>query len=218
MSHELTFIFSFSVIIATVIGWIRIRKIGPTYYPFLLCITLAAINEAISYYYIDIRHQSNAVNANLYVLAESLLLLWQFRNWKTFDYHKKIFWLIAIVFLASWTADNFILGKINHFRSYFRVIYSFILVLLSINCVNHLITDDRKSLLTNPVFVICSGMIIYYTYKVLVEVFWIYGIAGNNQFTTKLYDIHTIINLISNLVYAWAILWMQKRQRFLLPS
>ena len=83
MNYWLVVIFSFSIIIAATIGWVRFRKINPAYYPFIYCIWLAFLNEILSFIFAQ-TIRDNSVNNNLYALAESLLIVWQFRNWGIF--------------------------------------------------------------------------------------------------------------------------------------
>ena len=99
MTYHTTLIFSLSILIASLIGWVRFRKIDPAYYPFLYCLWIGSLNEIINYI-LAANHQTNALNNNIYALLESLLLLWLFKNWGNFTveintliaacYHKHI--------------------------------------------------------------------------------------------------------------------------------
>jgi hypothetical protein len=89
---------------------------------------------------------------------------------------------------------------------------------MSIAVLNILLTRERKSLLSHPVFLFCISFIIYYFYKVLVEAFWVYGLNSGKGFRMRVYAILMYINAFTNIMYAIAILWIPKRQRFTLPS
>ena len=217
MNYTVRLIFSFSIIIAVIISWIRFKQINPTYYPFIFCLWLGLLSEILSYIFSRIYH-TNAVNSNIYVLLESFFLVWQFYAWKLFDRYKSLFMVILCLFLGTWIVENFIISKITSFSSYFRIAYSFIVVLMSISVFNGLMVRERKSILKNPVFLICSTFIVYYTYRVLVEAFWVYGLNSSKEFRLSVYRILLYINLFANLVYALAILWMPTKQRFTLPS
>jgi hypothetical protein len=130
---------------------------------------------------------------------------------------KNLFPLIILVLMTTWALENFVFSKIIYFSSYFRIVYSFIVVILSIALINRLIVTERKSLLSNPTFLLCVSFVFYYTLKVMVEAFWVYGI-NNKNFSNNVYDISIITNFISNIIYAVAILWMPIKQRFTLPS
>jgi hypothetical protein len=209
-------IFSFSIVIPAIIGWVRFKKINPTYYPFIICLWIGLINEIVSYVVSQYKI-SNALNSNVYVLAESLLINWQFRRWGIFERMKSLFALIMILFIGTWVVENFIISKITYFSSYFRIIYSFAISLMSISLINSLIVREKKQFLRNSMFLISIGFILYYTYKVLVEAFWIYGLNNSREFRNNVYLILAYINLIANFIYALAILWMPTKHRFSLP-
>jgi hypothetical protein len=129
-----------------------------------------------------------------------------------------LFYCILTAFGVAWILENFIFGSITRVGLYFRIIYSFVIVLMSVHAINSVITNSRGALIRNCSFLVSIGFIAYYTYKVIVEAFWIYGISSSLQFQMVIYDILIYINVVVNLIYALAALWMPKRQAFTLPS
>jgi uncharacterized membrane protein (DUF373 family) len=91
-------------------------------------------------------------------------------------------------------------------------------VFLAINQVNRLIVEEKKNLLSNSKFLICTGAMIFYTYKIMVESFYIFKLDQSNDFLSNIYYILVFVNLFVNLLFALAILWIPTRQRFTLPS
>lgn len=83
--------------------------------------------------------------------------------------------------------------------------------------INRIIITERKSLIRNPVFIICLAFIIYFTYKVLLEIFWLYGLNSSREFRVEVYNIFKYINLFANLIYALAILWIPRKREYMLP-
>jgi hypothetical protein len=213
MSFFISAIWSMSIGIAAMIACWKFRTIHPVFRPFIYCIWLALANEILSIIMVRTIH-TNAVNSNIYVLLESLLIVWQFRKWGLFERYRIIFRLLLVLLVLAWIAENFILFSIHQFSSWFRIFYSFIIVLLSISLLNRQILGDKGVLLKNPVALICLAFIIYYTYKVLVETFWVYGLNESGIFRNKVYIILNYINLFSNLIYALAVLWMPTKHRF----
>ena len=216
MSHPVVFIFSLSILIASVIGWVRFKKIDPAYYPFLYCLWIGTLNEIVSYILVA-NHQTTALNNNIYVLFEPILLVWLFKNWGSFRRAPQMFTALLILFPILWIVENFFISTITHFTFYYRIFYSFIIVLLSIQIINRLIMTERKNILKNSTFLLCVGFVIYYTFSVLVQTFWLYGLNVSREFTLKVVFILLTINLFSNLIYALAVLWMPTRHRFSLP-
>jgi len=214
MSYQLVEILGFAILIPGIIGLIRFSRISPVYYPFIICTWLGILNETVSVIIIEKGH-SNAVNLNCYMLAECLLFSWQFLRWGLFK--KNFFAGLVILLVATWVAEVLCLGSIFYLSSYFLVTYSFILSLLAIAMINRLLLRERGRLLKNPVFIICIAFVIYYTFSAMAEVFWSYGLGENMQFRIHVINISIITNLIANLLYSLATLWMPAKQRFTLP-
>lgn len=206
---------SISIIIAAAIGAWRFRDIHPSFRPFIYCIWVGFINELLSIGLIATGH-SNALNSNIYILIEAWLIVWQFYNWGLLRRHRILFPGLLTLITLVWLTENFVMGNLLQFSSWFRIIYSFILVLLSISLLNQQIVIEKEMLLKNPVALICLAFIIYYTYKVLVETFWVYGLIESANFQTKVYLIMNYINLFANLIFALAVLWMPTKHRFTL--
>ena len=216
-TYSIVILFSFSISIAAIIGLIRFRKINPAYYPFLYCIWIGLLNEIVSYIITHNKH-SNAINNNIYVLIESLLITWQFKNWGLFHRTRYLFAGILSGFVLLWTAEILFVEGIKLTISYFRIVYSFVIVLMSLPIINRELLRERKNILKNAIFLITLTFVIYYTYKVIVGIFWLYGLGVNSHFRMNVVWILIYVNLFSNLVYALAILWMPIKHRFSLPS
>ena len=210
--------FSLSIAIAAIIGWIRFEKINPAYYPFLFFIWIGLLNETISVTVVDIFHKKSILNNNIYVLSESLILTWQFKKWSLFVRLNNIFIIVIISFILLWFSEGFFISGINSPLHYFRIFYSVGIVLMSVSTINSLIVHERKNILKNPIFIICIGFLIYFTYKVIVWGFWLYGVSLSNEFSRNINRILIYINLFCNLIYALAVLWIPTRHRFSLPS
>lgn len=215
MNHLTVVIFSFSILIPALIGWVRCKKIDSAYYPFLLLLWLGLANEILNYI-ITNEGFSNAINSNIFVLVESFLILILFKRLGLFQRAPKLFVFVALVYLVVWIAENFIVSTITNFSSYFIGLFSFITVLMSINLINIQITTIKRQLLGNGLFLLCIGFILYYTYTVLVEVFWIYGLNASKVFRQSVYRILTYVNFVTNLIYAIAVLWMPRKREYML--
>lgn len=206
-------VISYSVIIPAVISITRLRKINKTYHSFLIFLWLGVINEGISS--LEISHgKTNALNNNIFYLVESLLIAHQFKKWNLFQKPVIAFSLLSTFFLLSWCTEVFLFRGRAVFASYFIVIHSFVVVLMSISMINEIIAKEKRTLLKNPVFLICIGFIIFFTYAVLVEAFYIYGVSSSLQFQKAIVAIMALLNLFTNLLYTLSVLWMPKKQGF----
>ena len=215
MNYNISAFLSFSVGIAVIISLVRFKQIAPAFRPFLFLLWLGLVNETTSHVLISTNH-SNAVNTNIFLLLEALLLLWFFKLQRVFDRNPRLPWILALLYLAAWTYENFWISSLTKFNSYFCVAAAFIAVLCSIHLINRLLLTGSGRLMRNPLFILTIAFIIYYTYSVLVETFWIYGINESKEFRIKVYHILVYINCGTNLIYALAVLWMPAKQKFTL--
>lgn len=209
-------ILSFSIAIGAIIGLVRLKSTDQAFLPFILFLCSGFLNESISVIRIAYKYGST-INNNIYVLVSALLILWLFKNWKVLGrWAQKGFFVLALLFVLVWIWENFIYSSLRELSSYFRILYSFVIVLLSVQMINRLLLEDKTRLLRNPVFLICLSFVIFFTYKVLIEIFWIYGLNSSKDFRIQVYRIMTYINLTVNLVYALAALWMPRKRESLL--
>ena len=215
MNHLLVELLSYSIAIAAIIGLININRIDKNFYLFITLLWIGLANEITSSILIAYS-KPNAFNSNIYVLTEALLVTWFFQRLGLFTRNRKIFYLILLIFSLSWGWENFISGSIFRFGSYFRIFYSFVIVLMSINLLNRLIYEEKKKLVNNPVFLILIGFIIFFTYKALVEIFWVYGLNSSKEFRVAVYRIMTYINFSVNLIYAIALVWTPRKREYTL--
>lgn len=215
MPYYVSVLFSFSIALGAILGWIRLKKLDPAFFPFILLLTVGLINEVVSVVVLE-AGSSNALSYNIYSLVEVLLICWQFQRWKLFAARKVLF-IGALGFcVVVWVIDIFIINSIFRFSSYSIILHSFVIVVMSIHMINHLIFKEIVSFMRHPVFLICLGFIIYFTYAILVEMFWVLGLNRSGSFRAKIYEILAYINLITNLIYALAVLWMPMKPRYIM--
>ena len=206
---------SYSIGIAAIIAVVRIRKIHKSYRPFLLFLFASLTNEISSNLLIQYG-KSNAVGNNIFGFTEALIWVWQFKEWKAIDLRRWYQALIVTGILLIWITENIILGKLFSFSSVYAVVYSSAMVLISINVIIRQIVEESRNLFLNARFLICSGMLIFSAYRILVESFYLLEIEGSNVFLGNVFLILVFVNLFVNLLLAIATLWIPTRQKFTL--
>lgn len=161
-------------------------------------------------------NRSNAMNVNIMSLAEGLLWVWQFKKWKTFR-NTSHYNVVMSFIIVGWLWENVVYGKIFTFSSAYAIALSLALVLLSINQVNKQIVQEKERLITNARFLICSGNIIFCTYRIIVECFYLLDMNNTGKFLANVFSILVVVNVFVNLLFAFATLWIPRRQKFSLP-
>jgi hypothetical protein len=205
---------SYSIIIAAVIGVIRLPVIHRNYQPFLLIILLSLISEVVSHLLIHYR-KSNAINNNLIGPVDAALWLWQFRRWKVIKHMIHVTTLVML--LSLWITENVFLHKLNTFSSFFAIAFSYAIVVFSIRQLTCQINEQQQHLLRNAKFLIGCGSILFFTNRILVESFYLQDVQFSNGFLSNVFSILALINLIVNLLFAMAALWIPVKQKFSLP-
>lgn len=214
MSHLQVVLFSFSILLPAITGVIRFRNMERSFYPFIFFIWTGTLNEIISYV-LSLEGGSTTFSNNLYILAEALLILWQFKEWHIFQNFKKGFVLLLLSLVLVWIIDHGNKDNFANINLNFRLFYSLMIVVMSIHLNNQLVFTYRRNLVKSPVFLICIGFTVYFTYKILAEVFWIYGLNRTKAFRTDVYIIMTWINAFINILYSVAILCIRKKPHYI---
>ncbi len=217
MSHALRLVFSYSIILAAVVGFVRYRRVTPEDRPFFLIVWIALISEMMGEIFTSTIH-STSVNNNIYVLIEALLYAWLFYGWSTPTPKKSRLYILQVFLCTVWVLDNLILNKLTHTNSIFRIASSFIMVFLAINQINQLITTERSKLIKNARFLISTGLVIYFSYKAIIETFFWIQLPFSDTFYIYVLLIMDYVNLFVNLIFALAALWIPTRRKFILPS
>ena len=211
MTDIATFLLSLSVLFPFLSGLLRWRVISQRYYPLFILFSLALLVELVSRYAITSKNFGWIPVNNLYVLVESILIPLQFIVWGYM--HKKLnaFYLITSILVLGWVTEHLLLGDITRLHPYFRMFYSLLIVLLSINTINYLVIQEERNLVMHPVFIICTGFIIFFTYQLVYE--GIYNIVSDLKSidTSKLNTAFSIINAVCNILYGIAFLLVPAR-------
>jgi hypothetical protein len=213
-SFWFSWMMSYSILLAALIGMVRYSSVHENYKPFLWIIWMGTLNEIISTVLIII-DRSNTVNGNIYVLAEVLLFIYLFFTWRQLSRRAMI--ALFVFVCVAWIIDNFIWHRITIINSAFRVVASFVLGFLAIGQINLLLLE-HKNLIRNGRFLICLGMLIYFSYKSFVEVFYAIPYKMTPDFYQNTFAVLVIINFVSNILYALATLCLPSKPEYILRS
>jgi hypothetical protein len=204
---------SLAIGIGAITGWIRFRKVDPAFHPFIYLVSAGFLHEVWSIALLC-NGYSNVLLFNCYLLAEALLLCWQFHRWDIIA--RKGAFVFLQVILTSWWAVEWLFTPPQSFSSYFIIFYSVAAVLLSITCINRLLFREAGPLLRNPIFLLCACFILYFGFSALTEIFWMTDLKNSKAFRIRIHALLSYVNLFTNLVYAIAIIWMPTRFHYIM--
>jgi hypothetical protein len=217
MDDTLQFYLSLGICFAIIIGIVRFRKIDPSYYPFLYGLIASLVTEILCRILI-INWQPDILNiiVNTYSLVDFCLFTWLFHNWGLFNRSRTVFISILVGFFVAWLCINIIISHFTQTGFYFFTLYSFALIFFGVTTVNKVIVNERKSLFQNAKFWICLGVIIFYSFFNIWSVtsLSLFEMNFSEMFWRKLQEIKVYSNLLVNLLYAVAVIWIPRKKNF----
>lgn len=215
MNTFYSFLLSEIVFIPFCVALFRWRKIDQAYSPFFLLLTIGVVSEVVSYWTIHYRHHTNAAITNIYGLLECSLIIYQFYLWNKSSRKKGWFYGLGLGSLVLWTLCNLVYYHINDYSvAYYRILYPFTLVILSVNEINLLITHDNRNLYRNARFVICLGFITFFLYQILYEGAFFLSNSGNTEgVSNRIISLFNYVNaLVNGVIYVIAVLLVPRKR------
>jgi hypothetical protein len=217
MNDTLVFILSLSIGLAGIIGIVRFKQLDKAYYPFIYNIWAAfALEIILRILMIAGLVKPFLILYNVYTIIDFYLFFRLFYNWKLFGSSKRFFYLVTATAFIAWASTTFFAAGFFRPNYYFPVLYSFTLVFFSVTAFNKLIVHERGNILTNARFWICIGVIIFYTFFILINTtrLTVFHFRVSKSFQRSLQDINVYSNLLVNLMYAIAVLWIPRKKNF----
>jgi hypothetical protein len=207
------FISAFTISIPLVVAFLRFKYIPGHLHPFISFIILCAVNEFSISALILFRYSPAHLNYNIYFLIEAFILTYQFKIWGAFKKRAKLFPLFLCLFSVIWILESTITKVHLSLNSYFVIFYSFCMVLLSIKTISNYLLASEDSVLFNPVFIICGAFIIFFIFSIISETFSAYSLKTSNAFKWYMLDILNTANVFCNLLYAFALINISKKEK-----
>ncbi len=222
MDATVRFVLSLSIGFAVIIGIVRYRKIDPSYYPFLYIVTISFLMELLVHLFTLYGTQKMIiVSVHLYSFIEFYLFTWLFHNWGLFNRRKDIFLATIGVSFIVWALLSFFIHGFQELNYSFLILYSFVLIFFSVSSINKMVVHERGNILRNPKFLICLGIIIFYTFFIMVNATYLSVFKQNLNisriFRGNLHKINVYSNLLVNFLYAVAMIWIPRKQNFTIP-
>jgi len=217
MIEAFHFILSLSIVFALILGIVRFKNIDSSYYPLIYNAAFAFTIEILVQILMQGGHVSVLeISLNIFSFIDFFLFAWLFHNWGLFSRNRKTFIYLVGGFFVAWLVTAFIMGGLTSPNYLFRIIYSFALIFFSVSTFNKVVVNDRGSIFKNPKFWICIGIIIFYAFFILVCVtrYSLFKYQVSLIFRVRLQEIGTYSNLLVNLLYAVAILWIPRKKNF----
>lgn len=206
---------AYAVFFPALVALIKIWNASPQYRPILTLLILAGITELISSVGKFFSFRNDLVY-NVYTILESILFVICFHYWGVIS--RKWAGALLVLNLLVWCWDMYSVSISTTLVSHHTTVAAMINIFLCILVVNSFILSNERKLLKHPKVLICLTLIMMYTYIVLTELFWRYGQSFSDNFLIQVNRIFTYTNFIGSLLLGYAILWIPRKQTFLLSS
>lgn len=203
------------IVFPSFIAFIRFSQIPKEFKPLVYLLWLGLATEVAALISAKLVH-NNLYIYNTYMLADFFMTLWLFYGWGAFRrIRKPLLYGIASLFLCLWVFDNCLLNSITQSSIIFRMTYSITLVLLGIEQLSRIYVNNNGYLNRNPYLYICLGVIFYYTYNSFIPLLTDSSLFSPSptlwRYTMLIYS---LINVVTNILYSIALLWMRKKARY----
>jgi hypothetical protein len=211
------YLLSQTILLPGLVGLFRWSKIDAGFRPFvIICLTIS-LNETVRFILIN-TGRYDLTSYNIFLIITALLYVWMFERWGLFRNHPQRLYVIIGLLALFWIGEHFMVnGYQLHIRTpYIRMLFSMLQVFMAVSVVNGLIVSEKRSLLTNSRFLICAAIIIYYTYRILVDAFSLQGLS--RPFLENMADFNRYLVQVMNLLFLIAAIWIPRKKSFILPS
>lgn len=215
------FLWSALIIFPLGLGLIRLKKMDEAYRPFIAICACGLLAELLRFYqiwlYFNEGIKTNYVIYNIYILAIALLYLQLFFNWQTFGLQKWKLYLGWGILVSVWLTDHVFLGpeRLLTMTSIFRMTYSSMICLLSVQQINLLIINEKKILLKNPRFLICISVLVFFLLYIIQESVHLFDPDISQVFFKAIFIIRSRMTSFIYLLFFLAILWIPPKKPFI---
>jgi len=214
MSYVLSVIMAFSILLPAFTGLYRYKYLQPDDRLFVMILCLGCLNELVSLATVY-STGTNAVTFNFYILAESILLVVMFYRWSIrLNRRKTIF--EGSTLLVVWIIDNVYNGNIQNFYGAFGLYCSLVIMYYAIRYISRCIAFDNGNLLHNGRCMIGISLLLYFSIKIITDTFFIMDIGISMELEADILFIVSIINVVTNILYFYAILCLKRKTAFTL--
>ncbi len=164
------------------------------------------VNFILSHY-----KQNNLWLFNLYSITEGFVFCYLMGRWSD---SKRMF-IVSIslffLYLLYWLYSTFIGGSLFGFNSHEKTIKGLMLIFLSGSLLIRISMDESIIMLSDYRFWITSAILIYFSVTLIVFSTATFGFEDHHRAMNYSWVIHSVINIISNLLFAYGFVWHYRK-------
>jgi hypothetical protein len=212
MIFWISIVLAATIILPAVAGIFRFRHIPVNDRWLVVFVWCGAVNEVTSLLTAFV-FNSNAGTSNVYIIIETGVLLLLFYNWCTINIKSAAMMFITLSLL--WATDNFYFGSLQSFYGFYPLLYSLVMILLSMKLMLRTAAAEAGNVFTNGRYITGGVFMLYFAIKALTESFFVFDDGLSQELQTKLVFITLVTNALTNIIYVHAILCFRRRTGYL---
>lgn len=207
MSIPISSLLGLAIGIGAIGSLFRVRSTDPTFYPFYFFLWAGFIHESGDWLLVS-QGYITAWNDNVYALVSVMIGIWQFWEWGLWRNRDWVYLVLLTVLGLCWLVESCIRLDERSMNSWFLLISSLSMVLMSIWWISVLFYREDGILIRNPAFLICFGFLVFYSVFILVESTWVNGLIGRPGVYRVVYSILGWVKLVTSIVFGIAVKWV----------
>jgi hypothetical protein len=203
-----------SIVLPAFTGLLRFANLPSAFGLFVVIIWLGFTNELVSLAFIFCRG-SNAISYNYYILIECVLLILLFFKWDLI-HRKADLWMLVASAACVWFWDNAFLQEMDNGYGLFNVYAAVLVLFFATGCITSQVNYNNGHILADGKFLVGTGLLLHYGTKAITDTFFIMDMHMSNTLAQEILLISSVANLLSNLFYLFAIICLNRNQKFTL--
>lgn len=210
MHQWLDYISTISVLIPLLASIYRYKRLNTELKLLSWLFIFASIVELINF--ISVRnHISNFWIVNIYSLIEGFVIFYIISKWINVQNMLKVTLILFVIYCLYWLYTTFFISSIFDFNSKEKTVKGLMLIFLSGYLLIRLSIDEKIVLYKDYRFWISCDVMIYFSITLIVFSTATVFLEDNHRAAYYSWMIHSIINTISNLIFAYSYTWYYRK-------
>lgn len=204
---------AYLIIFPTAIGFIRFKKIEPTFRPFFVLVFYDLFTE-ILYEILTRTVHTNSISYNFYSLNACLIIGYQLYKWNFLDIKSWAlrFWVVFIV--CFWVIDNLWRNSLWEFNPLSAIFTAMLVCVFSIRAASKVATKIKNHKTRGLIYIIITTWVVKYMILVVAETGWLFFHNLSVTFNNNLSTLETYFGGIVNIIYTIVALWIPKKRKY----
>jgi len=208
MFNKLAFVSALSILFPVAASFIRYKSLGRDYYLLFIFFFISFVAEVIGAT-LNIESKNNIWLINIFTLLECFFWCLVIYQWLASKKIRLFIIFFLAAFFIAWGYTTFFHLDVYQFNNYIRTAESIVFVFLACFLLLAVSVDMEHMLFRNPKFWFGSGLLLYFSVNVIVFSTVNFILDNESHLMDNSWVIHSVSNIISNLLFATGFLCLK---------